>query len=311
MKKTAAWIVWAWAAFAHAAGVCYTASSVPADEAQSRHARHFLDTPRLSVTYDTRYAWEGLVVSDKVARAVFFCATNLWPLTIGGTDIAKPAWRRPMAWQRRQNRDWSQTFWCGAQTNGWRWTLAVTLCPDARLKTALLCARTLPDAPHAAFYSAYVREQLWDPESGWCAPTSRVLSAVQPARMEKIRAHLRARQWAAAIREIDALPGGEAMRAPRLWTLKAYALRHMGERKPLLRAQASKALRRAVQCDPFDAWAPVERAFLEEDGEGIDGILEAEPALAPWRRADVKAIYELLGATREAGRVGAKAHAAP
>lgn len=82
-----------------------------------------------------------------------------------------------------------------------------------------------------------------------------------------------------------------------LYVGKAYCLRKLGASSNRLRAQSSRTLRTADKIEPLDTWNLVERAFLEDDGEGA-----AKAAIS--YGGDMKeAVREIIGKYR---RLGAK-----
>lgn len=80
----------------------------------------------------------------------------------------------------------------------------------------------------------------------------------------------------------------------------AYCLRRLGTHAPSLRVKSSKRLRMAARSEPLDVWNLVERAFLEDDGEGAAECAARFGGDPGAVLAEVIEEYRRIGAAHEA-----------
>ncbi len=224
-----------------------------------------------------------------------------------------------MSWRMIRSRDGEKTLWLElSPTNGVSRTLGLTLRGGASpLNLELILAN---GDGASAEVAVPVRANLQPFERRtFHAIVTNDLPMVLAANPESIpmsaaQGRLRARafdlgcaacsngEFKVALEHFDRAIGEGGVSAP-LYVLKAYCLRKLGVRSNRLRAEASKTLRFAEDAEPLDVMNRIERAFLEDDGEGLRETASAfggDPQLHFSRMAE---LYRRIGANEESLRI--------
>ena len=226
-----------------------------------------------------------------------------------------------VAWRWTRAKSGARTLWLGgasAGTNGVSRTLGLTLEKGASPLGVELILANGGDAAADVAWPVAARLQPFERLRFRCTmdPAAPLALAPDAAErpMDEVAGRARAKavslgcgaltngEFRAALRYFDsALGHGGASAA--LHVYRAYCLRRLSHDEPQLRARASKELRMADRSEPLDVWNVVERAFLEDDGEGAaEGMARfCGDATMPFMQ--MMDHYRRLGAKHEIGEL--------
>ena len=235
----------------------------------------------------------------------------------------------PVAWRWTRAKSGARTLWMGggsAATNGVSRTLGLTLERGSSPLAVELILANGTDAAADVAWPVAVRLQPFERRRFCCTvdPAAPIVLAADAADKPMGESMGRARARAVSL-GCGALTNGEfkvaldyferaigyGSSSAALHVCKAYCLRRLSQNEPRLRARASKELRMAAKSEPLDTWNLVERAFLEDDGEGAAECVARFGGDATRSLGQILEGYRRLGAKHEIGELDRQMRAAP
>ncbi len=234
-----------------------------------------------------------------------------------------------VAWRWTRSKTGTRTLWLGgadAATNGVSRTLGLTLERGLSPLAVELILANGTDAAADVAWPVAVRLQPFERRRfcGTLNPAAQLALAADTADKPMGESMGRARARAVSL-GCGALTNGEfkvaldyferaigyGSSSAALHVCKAYCLRRLSQNEPRLRARASKELRMAAKSEPLDTWNLVERAFLEDDGEGAAEGVARFGGDASRQLGQILEGCRRLGAKHEIGELERQMRAAP
>ena len=233
-----------------------------------------------------------------------------------------------VAWRWTRAKSGARTLWLGggsAATNGVSRTLGLTLERGSSPLAVELILANGTDAAADVAWPVAVRLQPFERRRFCCTvdPAAPIVLAADAADKPMSESLGRARARAVSL-GCGALTNGEfkvaldyferalgyGSASAALHACKAYCLRRLSQNEPRLRARASKELRMGAKSEPLDTWNLVERAFLEDDGEGAAECVARFGGDASQPFGQILEGYRRLGAKHEIGELERQLRAA-